>query len=175
MQLGIKFEKIVNDGKLVPAEVVMSLVSAELETRESVNWMLDGFPRSLEQAKLLDAAHPVDFVVNIDVPFEVIMERLTARWCHVESGRIYNLDYNPRKVAGLDDDTGEPLVQRPDDTAEALVKRLAEYHAQTKPLVEHYTPTGVVSLIDGDSCPPSPAPESNTHKHIYTHTHTASI
>lgn len=132
MQLGVKFEKIVNDGKLVPAEVVMSLVSAELENRESVNWMLDGFPRSLEQAKLLDAAHPIDFVVNIDVPFEVIMERLTARWCHVESGRIYNLDYNPPKVAGLDDDTGEPLVQREDDKPETVKARLELYNKQSR-------------------------------------------
>merc|ERR1719231_661077 len=111
----------------------MKLVKAEIDLREGQRWMLDGFPRSLEQAELVDAAFSIDFVINVDVPFDTIVQRLSSRWCHLPSGRIYNLDYNPPKVAGLDDETGEPLIQREDDKPETVVARLDLYNAETKP------------------------------------------
>jgi len=147
--VGKEFERIVAEGKLVPAEVVMKLVKAEIDLREGQRWMLDGFPRSLEQAELVDAAFSIDFVINVDVPFDTIVQRLSSRWCHLPSGRIYNLDYNPPKVAGLDDETGEPLIQREDDKPETVVARLDLYNAETKPLIDHYTAKGVLKNFTG--------------------------
>eukprot|EP00041_Stephanoeca_diplocostata_P009044 m.137568 g.137568 ORF g.137568 m.137568 type:complete len:207 (+) comp17583_c0_seq23:101-721(+) len=97
-EIGNKFAALVNDGKLVPSDVIMQLVSTELEQRQDTNWMLDGFPRAIDQAHMLQEKYPIDFVIHIDVPVDVIVGRLSARWCHLPSGRIYNTDYNPPKV-----------------------------------------------------------------------------
>eukprot|EP00040_Diaphanoeca_grandis_P009822 m.50320 g.50320 ORF g.50320 m.50320 type:complete len:254 (+) comp21259_c0_seq1:51-812(+) len=148
-ELGIKFETLVNEGKLVPAQVVQDLLSAELDTRKGQKWMLDGYPRNMEQAELLSKAYDVDFVINIDVPQETILERLTARWCHMPSGRIYHTEFNPPKVAGVDDVTGEPLEQREDDKPETIKNRLALYEEATKPLIEHYSAQGKLKSFKG--------------------------
>ena len=108
-----------------------------------------GFPRSLEQAALLDGCQRIDFVLHIDVPFDTIVERLAARLCHMPSGRIYNLHYNPPKVAGLDDETGEPLDVREDDKPETIRARLQLYEDETKPLLDHYDAKGLLKTFTG--------------------------
>jgi len=147
--LGLKFQELVAAGQLVPADVVMALLDAELGNYADKDWMLDGFPRSLEQAALLDSSQRIDFVLHIDVPFDIITERLTQRLCHMESGRIYNLQYNPPKVEGLDDETGEPLVQREDDKPETVMARLELYNEETKPLLDHYDSKGLLKTFTG--------------------------
>ncbi|KAK2119714.1 GTP:AMP phosphotransferase ak3, mitochondrial [Saguinus oedipus] len=91
------------------------------------------FPRTLPQAEALDRAYQIDTVINLNVPFEVIKQRLTARWIHPASGRVYNIEFNPPKTVGIDDLTGEPLIQREDDKPETVIKRLKAYEDQTKP------------------------------------------
>jgi adenylate kinase len=102
--------------------------------------MFDGFPRTIPQADAMkDAGVPIDFVLEIDVPDAEIVERMSGRRAHLASGRTYHIKYNPPKVEGKDDVTGEDLVQRDDDKEETVKKRLDVYHAQTKPLVEYYS------------------------------------
>merc|ERR1719419_2246818 len=106
-------------------------------------FILDGYPRTVEQAKALDAmlaekGRQIDDVVQLDVPDEVLTERITGRWIHKASGRSYHIKFNPPKVAGIDDVTGEPLIQRSDDCPEALEKRLSAYNSQTAPVLHHY-------------------------------------
>ena len=99
---------------------------------------LDGFPRHAAQAVALDAKHDVDLVLDLDIPEAEILSRLGGRRVHVASGRSYHIEWNPPKQEGIDDETGEPLVIRPDDTEEAIKKRLQQYHDLAKPLIEHY-------------------------------------
>uniref|UniRef100_A0A9L0K5T5 Adenylate kinase 3 n=1 Tax=Equus asinus TaxID=9793 RepID=A0A9L0K5T5_EQUAS len=108
-----------------------------------------GFPRTLPQAEALDKAYQIDTVINLNVPFEVIQHRLTARWIHPASGRVYNMEFNPPKTLGVDDVTGEPLVQREDDKPETVVKRLKAYEAQTKPVLDYYQKKGVLETFSG--------------------------
>jgi len=148
-ELGLKFESIVNAGELVPAQIVQDLLSAELETRKGQKWMLDGYPRNMEQANLLAKDYNIDFVINIDVPQATILERLTARWCHMPSGRIYHLEFSPPKEAGKDDATGEPLEQREDDKPDTIKNRLALYEEATKPLIDHYSAQNILTTFTG--------------------------
>jgi len=141
--MGKQFKELVAAGQLVPADVVMGLVDAGLEEYADKNWMLDGFPRSVEQAALLDAKYKIDFAVNIDVPFDTIVGRLSSRWTHGPSGRIYNIDYSPPKVPFMDDETGEPLEQREDDKPETVAARLNLYVEETQPLLDHYGADGM--------------------------------
>ncbi|EHH64467.1 hypothetical protein EGM_17679, partial [Macaca fascicularis] len=110
----------------------------ELENLTQSNWLLDGFSRTFRQAEALDRAHQIDTVISLNVPFEVIKQRLTARWIHPASGRVYNIEFNPPKTVGIDDLTGEPLIQREDDKPETVIKRLKAYEDQTKPVLEYY-------------------------------------
>eukprot|EP00039_Didymoeca_costata_P018333 m.333065 g.333065 ORF g.333065 m.333065 type:complete len:259 (-) comp17059_c0_seq1:991-1767(-) len=146
--MGVKFQQTVNEGKLVPADLVFGLVSAELDNTTGP-FMLDGFPRSVEQAEMFSGHTYVDCVLNIDVPFETVIERLSSRWCHLPSGRIYNLEYNPPKVAGKDDETGEDLVQREDDKPETIRHRLELYREETMPVLEFYDKQGLVVNFPG--------------------------
>ena len=101
--------------------------------------MFDGFPRTIPQAQaLVDANVPIEYVVEIAVDDEQIVSRLSGRRVHEDSGRVYHIEHNPPKTAGLDDETQEPLIQRPDDKEETIRNRLSIYHSQTKPLVEFY-------------------------------------
>ncbi|XP_072877655.1 GTP:AMP phosphotransferase AK3, mitochondrial isoform X3 [Chlorocebus sabaeus] len=108
-----------------------------------------GFPRTLAQAEALDRAYQIDTVINLNVPFEVIKQRLTARWIHPASGRVYNIEFNPPKTVGIDDLTGEPLIQREDDKPETVIKRLKAYEDQTKPVLEYYQ---LVTSLLQDGC-----------------------
>ncbi|KAM6230692.1 GTP:AMP phosphotransferase AK3, mitochondrial isoform 2-T2 [Porphyrio hochstetteri] len=108
-----------------------------------------GFPRTVAQAEALDKECQIDTVIDLDVPFETIKCRLTARWIHPASGRVYNLEFSPPKVQGVDDITGEPLVQRDDDKPETVTKRLQAYAVQTKPVLEYYRERGLLKSFSG--------------------------
>ncbi|XP_030625551.1 GTP:AMP phosphotransferase AK3, mitochondrial isoform X2 [Chanos chanos] len=108
-----------------------------------------GFPRTVAQAEALDTMCSVDTVINLNVPFDTIKERLTSRWVHLASGRVYNIDFNPPKIPGLDDVTGEPLIQRDDDTPDTVSRRLKAYENQTQPVLEYYRSKGVLETFTG--------------------------
>jgi nucleoside-triphosphate--adenylate kinase len=153
-EIGKIAKKVIAEGGLVPDEIMVNLMLAELPKYAGKTWMLDGFPRTREQAEKLDNALtekkiPLDMVINLDVPPEVILQRIEDRWVHVPSGRVYNLSYNPPKVAGKDDQTGEPLSKRPDDNVETFKKRLDQYFANTKPLAEYYHQKGILKNFAG--------------------------
>uniref|UniRef100_H3C4X7 GTP:AMP phosphotransferase AK3, mitochondrial n=1 Tax=Tetraodon nigroviridis TaxID=99883 RepID=H3C4X7_TETNG len=132
--------------KLVPDDVISRLILKDLRALENSSWLLDGFPRTVAQAEALEDAYSADSVVNLDVPFQTIKQRLTSRWTHLPSGRVYNTDFNPPKVPGLDDVTGEPLVQRDDDSP---TRRLKSYETQTEPVLEFYRCKGVLQTFSG--------------------------
>ncbi|XP_006751307.1 GTP:AMP phosphotransferase AK3, mitochondrial-like isoform X2 [Leptonychotes weddellii] len=111
--------------------------------------LLCGFPRTLRQAEALERVYQIHVVMNLNVPVEVIRQCLSARWIHPSSGRVYNLEFNPPKGVGLDDQTGEPLVRREDDRPETLTKRLKAYEDQTKPVLEYYRGKGVLETFSG--------------------------
>ncbi|NMF97257.1 adenylate kinase [Aromatoleum toluolicum] len=139
--LGIEAKKVMDAGGLVSDDIIIGLVKDRLQQDDcKTGYMFDGFPRTIPQADAMkEAGVPIDFVLEIDVPDSEIVERMSGRRVHLASGRTYHVKYNPPKVAGKDDVTGEELIQRDDDREETVKKRLEVYHAQTKPLVEYYT------------------------------------
>ncbi len=138
--LGIKAKDIMASGGLVSDDLIIALVKERISQDDCAEgFLFDGFPRTIPQAEaLLDAGIPIDYVLEIHVDDEEIVSRLSGRRVHEASGRVYHVEHNPPKQAGLDDETGEPLVQRADDTEETVRKRLDVYHAQTEPLVAFY-------------------------------------
>jgi nucleoside-triphosphate--adenylate kinase len=166
--IGNQAKDYIGRGALVPDELVTDLVLGQLENlKNEPRWLLDGFPRHAAQAVALDARHDVDLVLDLDIPEAEILSRLGGRRVHVASGRSYHIEWNPPKQEGIDDETGEPLVVsrveinprepprhradvarvdgvistqviRPDDTEEAIKKRLQQYHDLAKPLIAHY-------------------------------------
>jgi adenylate kinase len=137
--LGIKVKSIIEDGQLVPDEIVIQLVEERIKQADAANgFLLDGFPRTSAQAEALQQLTPIDYVIDIDVPEEEVVKRLSGRRVHSASGRTYHTIYNPPKKADHDDVTGEPLIQRPDDTEETVRKRMQVYQTQTSPLREYY-------------------------------------
>ncbi len=138
--LGLEAKTFMDAGALVPDSVVIKMAEARVRQADCANgFIVDGFPRTIAQAEaLLAAGVGIDFVIDIDTADEEILRRMSGRRVHPASGRTYHIDFNPPKVAGKDDVTGEPLVQRPDDQEETVRKRIDIYHAQTKPLVEFY-------------------------------------
>ena len=138
--LGQAAKKVMDSGALVSDEIILGLVRERIAQPDCANgFLFDGFPRTIVQAEVMkDAGVKLDFVLEIDVPDSAIIERMSGRRVHVASGRTYHLRFNPPKTAGLDDVTGEPLIQRVDDEEETVRKRLAVYAAQTRPLVEYY-------------------------------------
>jgi adenylate kinase len=138
--LGMKAKEYMDSGGLVPDEVIIGLVKERIQEADCAKgFLFDGFPRTLPQADAMkDAGVAIDAVVEIDVPDGEIIKRMSGRRAHLASGRTYHIIYNPPKVEGKDDVTGEPLVQRDDDKEDVVKKRLDVYHAQTEPLVEYY-------------------------------------
>lgn len=138
--LGLDAKKIMDSGKLVSDDIIIALVKERLAAPDCQNgFLLDGFPRTLAQAEALkEAKIPLDHVVEIGVDDEEIVKRITGRRTHPASGRVYHLQYHPPKQEGLDDITGEVLIQRDDDREEIIRKRLEVYHEQTKPLIDYY-------------------------------------
>lgn len=148
-ELGKEVKKYLNEGKLVCDEVMIKFMITELNKVSSKPWLLDGFPRTVAQSNALWKIQPVDVVLNLVVPFEVIIDRVKNRWVHLPSGRVYNIGFNTPKVEGKDDVTGEPLVQRPDDKPEAVRKRLEIYESVTRPVIDFYKEKGILKEFEG--------------------------
>lgn len=138
--LGLQAKDIMSAGGLVPDDLIIALVKERIKAPDCANgFLFDGFPRTIPQAEaLLEADIEIDHVIEIDVADEEIVSRLAGRRVHEPSGRVYHLTHQPPKEEGVDDVTGEPLVQREDDKEETVRKRLNVYHDQTKPLVNFY-------------------------------------
>ncbi len=139
--LGTAAKKVMDSGGLVGDEIIIGLVKERIQQPDCANgFLFDGFPRTIPQADAMKSAGvKLDFVLEIDVPFDAIIERMSGRRVHVASGRTYHLKFNPPKVSGTDDVTGETLIQRDDDKEETVKKRLEVYAAQTRPLVDYYS------------------------------------
>jgi adenylate kinase len=139
--LGLEAKAVMDSGGLVSDDLIINLVKERLTQSDCANgFLFDGFPRTIPQADAMKAAGvALDYVVEIDVPFDAIIERMSGRRSHPASGRTYHVKFNPPKAEGKDDVTGEPLVQRPDDQEETVKKRLEVYSAQTRPLVAYYS------------------------------------
>ncbi len=138
--LGLEAKKYMDAGQLVPDDVIIGLVKERIKEPDcEKGFLFDGFPRTIPQAEAMkEAGVKIDYVVEIAVPDEEIIKRMSGRRVHLPSGRTYHVIFNPPKVEGKDDVTGEPLVQREDDKEETVRKRLEVYHAQTEPLVDFY-------------------------------------
>lgn len=167
-EVGKKAQAIMKAGGLVSDDIVVGIIRDRIKEPDcKFGFILDGFPRTLVQAKALDKMLAeegacVTKVVELHVPDSVLEERICGRWIHKKSGRSYHVKYAPPKSMQLDkdgtpvaesmkdDETGEPLMQRPDDTATALVKRLASYHGETVPILDHYKPNGVVKQVNAN-------------------------
>jgi adenylate kinase len=139
-ELGLAAKKVMDAGQLVSDDIIIGLVKQRLKEADCANgYLFDGFPRTIPQADAMkEAGVKVDYVLEIDVPDEQIIERMSGRRCHPGSGRTYHVKFNPPKEEGKDDVTGEPLVQRDDDKPETVKKRLDVYHNQTEVLVDYY-------------------------------------
>jgi len=139
--LGMAAKNVMDGGSLVSDDIIIGLVKDRLKEADCASgYLFDGFPRTIPQAEALKAAGvAVDYVLEIDVPDAAIIERMSGRRAHLASGRTYHIKFNPPKVPGKDDVTGEDLIQREDDKEETVRKRLEIYHAQTQPLLEYYT------------------------------------
>ena len=138
--MGVAAKKVMDAGGLVSDDIIIGLVKERIKEADCVNgFLFDGFPRTIPQADAMkEAGVDIDFVVEIDVDDSEIIKRMSGRRVHLASGRTYHVIFNPPKVAGVDDETGEPLIQREDDHEETVKKRLDVYHSQTKPLIEYY-------------------------------------
>ncbi|CAN1516910.1 Adk Adenylate kinase and related kinases [Burkholderiaceae bacterium] len=138
--LGLQAKSVMDSGGLVSDDLIINLVKERIAQSDCAQgFLFDGFPRTIPQAEAMKAAGvKLDYVLEIDVPFDAIVERMSGRRSHPASGRTYHVKFNPPKVEGKDDVTGEPLVQRPDDQEETVLKRLEVYSAQTRPLVNYY-------------------------------------
>jgi adenylate kinase len=138
--LGVAAKKVMDAGQLVSDDIIIGLVKERLKQRDCAKgYLFDGFPRTIPQAEALKAGGvPIDFVLEIDVPDDEIVLRMSGRRVHPASGRIYHVKFNPPKSEGRDDITGEPLILRDDDREETVKKRLEVYRAQTRPLIDYY-------------------------------------
>ncbi len=152
-ELGKQAEGYMKRGELVPDDLIIKMIEGELKKHPS-GFIMDGFPRNVAQAQAFDAllaakGWHLDAVVLFDTDRETLLERLTSRWTNPRNGRTYNSASNPPKTAGIDDEDGGPLMQREDDKAETVAKRLDVFESETKPLVEYYRRTGALVSVDG--------------------------
>lgn len=152
--LGLEAKKVMDTGGLVSDDIIIGLVKDRLQQDDcKAGYMFDGFPRTIPQADAMRAAGvQIDYVLEIDVPDSDIIERMGGRRAHLASGRTYHVKYNPPKVEGKDDVTGEPLIQRDDDKEETVTKRLDVYHSQTKPLIEYYSKWAATGDVKAPKC-----------------------
>ncbi|MCJ1380374.1 hypothetical protein MMC17_003477 [Xylographa soralifera] len=169
--LGLEAESTMRAGNLVPDDMILKLILNELKAKRWVplktsvsdalpaepsdepdaSFILDGFPRTAAQASRLDAVIPVNLVVSLITPVNIILSRIASRWVHAPSGRVYNTDFNAPKVEGKDDVTGESLTKRPDDDEETWKQRLRKFDETSQPLLDHYHKKGVLWTVEGNS------------------------
>ncbi len=155
-ELGKVVKEILAKGDLVPDEVTVNMVKARLEEddlKEKAGYILDGFPRTVAQADALETFSKLDAVINFVLSEEEILKRLSGRRVCKSTGRTYHIIYNPPKVEGRDDETGEELIQRDDDKEEAILNRLQVYQKSTAPLIEYYRQKGLLVDIDASKSP----------------------
>ena len=154
-ELGKEAQTHMASGGLVPDQLIIDMVLGKIKAiqDQGKHVLLDGFPRTIGQAESLDSAVKVDVALNLVVPTEDTVTRISNRWTHKPSGRVYAYDYNPPKVEGKDDETGEDLIQREDDKPDAVRQRLAAYDELTAPLIGHYDAQGVLKAFDGSDFP----------------------
>lgn len=159
-ELGKAAKKIMDQGGLVSDEIMVGMIKEELSNNPEckTGFILDGFPRTVPQASKLDSMlkasqQQIDHAIELKIPDALLISRITGRLIHPASGRSYHKEFNPPKKSMTDDLTGEPLIQRSDDNAETLKKRLATYHAQTGPVVDYYKQTGVWTPVDAAQSP----------------------
>ncbi|NNJ29660.1 adenylate kinase [Lacrimispora defluvii] len=154
-QLGRKAKEYMDQGALVPDELTIGMLMDRIQQEDCRNgYVLDGFPRTIPQAESLQKAitemgQKIDFAINVDVPDENIINRMSGRRACISCGATYHIVYNPSKVAGICDVCGSELVLRDDDKPETVKKRLAVYHDQTRPLIDYYKEAGVLVNVDG--------------------------
>ena len=145
--LGEKAQKYMNKGELVPDHLIVDILKDNVEEKgKGGRLLLDGFPRTVSQANLLTRFLPVQQVILLNVPHEEILRRLSQRWIHPGSQRVYNMEYSPPKTPGKDDITGEDLIQREDDTPAFIQRRLNDYEKKTKPLLDFYEGDSAVAV-----------------------------
>ena len=152
--LGVEANKVMSQGCLVSDDLIIALVKERLLQDDCKNgYLFDGFPRTIPQAEAMrSAGAAIDFVLEIDVADSEIVERMNGRRVHLASGRTYHIKFNPPKVDGKDDETGEGLIQRDDDKEETVKKRLGVYHSQTQPLIDYYTKWSATGDIKAPKC-----------------------
>jgi adenylate kinase len=160
---GLEAEATIQAGNLVPDSMILNLISSEFKSRgwlsqspnssisSSASFILDGFPRTATQASSLDSLVPINFVVHLVTPASIILSRISSRWVHEPSGRVYNTDFNAPKVPGKDDVTGEPLTQREDDSVDTWKQRLHKFEETSKSLLQHYQRKGCLWRVEGNS------------------------
>ena len=154
-EMGLKAKSFMDEGKLVPDEVVIGIVKERLSADDcKKGFILDGFPRTIPQAQALDEAlkkigEKVDYAIDVDVPDENIVRRMSGRRACVSCGGTYHIKYNPTKVEGVCDACGGELILRDDDKPETVEQRLRVYHEQTQPLIDYYTKEGILKEVDG--------------------------
>jgi len=153
-EVGVMAEELVKRGELVSDEIMLKVLMNKLDALHNQPWILDGFPRTLRQGRMLNEylrtkSSPLTLIVNLDVPDEVILARISDRYVHLPSGRVYNMTYNKPEVPGFDDITGEPLTKRPDDNPETFASRLNKFYEATSPLLGYYAsqPSTVTKLV----------------------------
>jgi adenylate kinase len=149
---GLKAKAAMDAGQLVTDDIVFGILQDGMKKPECAKgYIIDGLPRTLGQAqRMKDSGIHVDRVLHFEVPDDVIVERTSGRWIHRSSGRTYHEKFFPPKTAGIDDVTGEPLMQRPDDRKEVVTKRLHVYHHEVNPILNFYRQMGILDIIDGN-------------------------
>ncbi|XP_059446892.1 adenylate kinase 3-like [Corylus avellana] len=157
--LGIKAKEAMDKGELVSDDLVVGIIDEAMKKSScQKGFILDGFPRTVVQAQKLDEmlgnqGIKIDKVLNFAINDSILEERITGRWIHPSSGRSYHTKFAPPKVPGVDDVTGEPLIQRKDDNPEVLKSRLAAFHTQTKPVIDYYAKKGVLAQLHAEKTP----------------------